>query len=187
MVGLCAFRSAWLAVLCYQILALLIVLACRPAVGSTRPKSWTHWVVALSFGFTGVVLAIIAPLILDDGLLAQRLSNVGLHAGNFVWFAAWFCLVNPILEELLWRGVLHRQGLMPCAMDACFGGYHALVIWSLLSWPWAVGAFAGCSMAGWLWRVMRINSGSLALPMLSHFLADVSIMAAVWWLCFRWL
>ncbi len=185
MVGLFAFRSAWLAVFCYQILALLIVLMCRPALGVVRPKSWRHWVVALSFGFTGLVLAFIAPLILDDGLLTQRLSSVGLHAGNFVWFAVWFSLVNPVLEEMLWRGVLHRPGLKPCAMDACFGGYHALVIWNVLSWPWAVGAFAGCSIAGWLWRVMRINSGGLALPMLAHFLADASIMAAVWWLCFR--
>ncbi|MHB1461093.1 MAG: CPBP family intramembrane glutamic endopeptidase [Armatimonadota bacterium] len=185
MVGLLVFRSAWLAVLCYQVLALLVVLVCRTSVGVLKPRSWALWGVALLFGFTGVVLALIAPSILDDGLLAHRLLSVGLNGGNYIWFAVWFSLINPVLEELLWRGILLRRGMRPCAMDALFGGYHAVVIYSLLSWPWAVAAFAGCSMAGWLWRIMCLKSEGLVLPMLAHFLADASIMAAVWWLCYR--
>ncbi len=185
MVGLLAFRSAWLAVLCYQILALLVVLVCRPSVGVLKPKSSAITGVALLFVLTGVLLAVIAPFILETGQLSQRMGAVGLNGGNYIGFAVWFSLINPVLEELLWRGVLLRHGLRPCAMDAGFGGYHAVVIFSLLSWPWAVAAFAGCSIAGWLWRVMCLKSEGLVLPMLAHFLADASIMAAVWWFCYR--
>ena len=184
MVGLFVYKSAWLAVLIYQLLALFVVLMCRPQVKMQCSKSVALWVCSLVFGLAGLILVIGAPWLMDGGLLTERLLSVGLNSHNIVWFCVWFSLLNPVLEELLWRGLLYTPRMAPSIQDVTFGGYHAIVMMNLLSWPWACLVFVVCVTAGWLWRLLRLYSDGLVLPILAHTLSDASIMAAVWWLCY---
>lgn len=184
-VGLFVCRSAWAAVLCYQVLALIIIVVCRPSVSWNRPRQALPWLTAVLFGGTGLVLALVWPYLAVGAQLTSRLIGYGLSGANFGWFGLWFCLANPVLEELLWRGVLLREERLPSWTDLLFGGYHALVMGCLMPWPWIVVGWIGCALAGWIWRVMLRWSGGLLIPAAAHFLADASIMGAVWWLCYR--
>ena len=168
--------------LIYQLLALFLVLVCRPQVKMKCSNSMVLWLCSLVFGFAGLILVVGAPWLMDGGLFTERLLSVGLNNHNIVWFSVWFSLLNPVLEELLWRGALYSPRLTPSVFDAAFGGYHAIVMLYLLPWPWAILVFSVCAIAGWLWRILHTYSSGLGLPILAHTLSDASIMAAVWWL-----
>ncbi len=100
-------------------------------------------------------------------------------AASGPWFALYFCCVNGPVEELFWRGYLGQDSRRPTLRDAAFGGYHALVLLAFAGVIWAVPVFVGCLFAGWLWRMMRAATGGLALPVVTHLIADAGIVAAV--------
>lgn len=88
--------------------------------------------------------------------------------------------VNVPLEELFWRGLQARQRPQwsPWRHGAAFGLHHLVGAFFALGWHWVLlPVFLGPALAGafWIWCVRR--QGGLALPLLTHALADLGIMA----------
>lgn len=44
---------------------------------------------------------------------------------------------------------------------------------------WTTQVFIACAFAAWLWRMLRLATGSIAAPVVNHIIADVSIALAV--------
>ncbi len=118
---------------------------------------------------------------LPDQTLEPLLARWGLSIQNWPAFAGYFCLVNPWLEELYWRGKVDSLSRRSWETAAWFAGYHGLVLMPVL-YGWAVIlTLIGLTLVSWWWqRLFKWGSG-LTGPILCHLAADVSLMLALTW------
>ncbi|MCK5001283.1 MAG: CPBP family intramembrane metalloprotease [Anaerohalosphaera sp.] len=186
-VGVYGLRSAWAAVLMYHLgIVLLIAVNRRWDIVRSFRAGWDlRWGIAavIISSLTGVIIylawpfAKLPPVELSE--VMERFSVIG-SAG--VVFAVYAIFVNPILEEMLWRGYLFddRKGI--CWVDIAFAGYHVLVLPLVINPLLCVGAFFALVMAGWMFRLLRRRLGGLGTVWLMHLTADISIIIAVYFL-----
>ncbi|MCR8632093.1 CPBP family intramembrane glutamic endopeptidase [Paenibacillus radicis (ex Xue et al. 2023)] len=92
-------------------------------------------------------------------------------------------LLNPILEEIYWRGYLYRRiGQTPGSAKSLlhasfwFTAYHLVVIVPVFSWPLNVIAAVPIFAAGVLWGWIRHRTRSMLTPIVSHMFADLGIV-----------
>ncbi len=152
--------------------------ALAPAAGWARRGSVPLMPTAIVAGVTPFALAgwlVVARPDLSDALRAYvpDLPLAALIAGGVA-----FALVNAVLEELIWRGVLQDRldaissPAMSIALSSIsFGVQHAHgvprgVVGVLLAGVWAV-------MLAWL----RKRTRGLAAPVIAHVVADATIAA----------
>jgi membrane protease YdiL (CAAX protease family) len=57
-----------------------------------------------------------------------------------------------------------------------------LVLVTLMKAPWLVLSFAILTATSFLWREMTRHGRSLAVPIVSHILADFGIVLAAWFM-----
>ncbi len=183
-VGLYIFKNAWTAILLYHLgIVLLLIIGSRKNLIKSIFAGWD-----LTVGLIAVaVCALSGPAILvcweymrlDQSALGTVLGNFGLHGWSWYLFIIYFATVQPLLEELYWRRFPGRSRKWPCFTDLAFAGYHILVLVWFIKWPWVTAAFVVLVMAGWTWRRIMHRFGGLAVPILSHIAADISIVTAV--------
>ncbi|KHE72352.1 CPBP family intramembrane glutamic endopeptidase [Halobacillus sp. BBL2006] len=95
--------------------------------------------------------------------------------------------INPILEEVYWRGIMHdyfRVKLNDRGAAFLTAGfytlYHFLSVIPLFEWPMNALAAIPVFLAGLFWSFLRLKTGSLAGPIFSHALADTGILCIYW-------
>jgi len=130
---------------------------------------------ALPTALTGPLVYFLLPYIvhadLSSWLAGHHLSHLSLTA-----MVPYFGLLHPLLEQLHW-GPLRES--TPLA-HPLFAGYHMLVLHSLLTLPWLILCFIVLATASFTWQQIAKRSGSLALPVASHALADLGVAIAAW-------
>ena len=133
---------------------------------SARRQAWV-WIVGLLLG--------LFPL---AGILALNLGLVAQYPGVFVAVLA-FALVNPVFEEVYWRGALLDAGrcwpfwAIALYSTVLFVAGHPLM-WGVFSiGNRSVVLYATLFVMGLAWSCMRRATGSLRISMLSHGLVDV--------------
>ena len=180
LVGLFGLRSAWAALLLYNG-GMLVVIAARGVRCKAARFGLPGWVVACAI----VVSAAAGPSIffaadlVSSAPWSDTLRAVGLSGASWRWFVVYFALVHPVVEETFWRGALdERHGLL-ALQDFAFGGYHALVLSLFLRPLFVVISTLGLVAVAALWRAMRDRSSGLALPLVTHAVADISIILSV--------
>jgi len=183
LLGLYIFENAWIAILVYHVgIAAFLIAGDRKALLRRIYTGWNSPLAAL-----GVVLpAMIVPILLllwqymqlEATPLDFVLARFGLRGIPWLLFVAYFSTVQPFLEELYWRG--HLQGDRRCVSwtDFAFGGYHVLVLAWFIKLPWLAPAFLVLAGTAFVWRHWTSKLGGLAVPLLSHAVADISIMVA---------
>ncbi len=183
MVGMYILGNAWLAIGLYH-----AGVMCALKFGRGGPKRCTKgmdkvgrlYLLTIVYAAGGVLLYVLWPYTnIDSKTASEQLRNYGLNQQTWGYFFAYFCLVNPILEELFWRGYLGEDTRRPVMNDLFFAGYHALVLAAFADLIWIVPVIAACVLAGWLWRMLRMMSNELLIPVITHLAADVSIVIAV--------
>lgn len=182
--GLYLAQNAWVAILSYHAVIAGVLIARRDWRGRWRGWQWATGLSAMA------ACALAAPAILAadhyagifSGRLAAELAALGLSQSSLLTFAAYYCLFNPWLEEYLWRGVLAAESPRPAWTDAAFAGYHALVLIRFMMGSWTLLGFAILLAAAWLWRQAARRHRGLIIPVASHAVADVAVVAAVIWL-----
>lgn len=126
---------------------------------------------------------------LDLDVLRQLLDDWG-FSGNGV-FGLMFVLlcVNPILEELYWRGFMHNRikekGTATRAiwMTATFYTlYHFLSVIPMFQWPLNIVAVLPVFIAGLFWGYLREKTKSITAGIISHVLGDLGIMFVYWFI-----
>ena len=125
------------------------------------------------------------PHVALDPQMGAVLSRFGLHGFPLAAFAVYSAVVNPAFEELHWRGVLFTETRRPAPVDALFAGYHVIVLALVVEWPVALAAAITLATAAWIWRVLAVRCGGLAVPYLSHLAADLAVIGAAWALMAR--
>ena len=169
----CGFHSGWLAILAYHVQVLFWARG-KPFVLSLPPRKRMLGL-AIPAALGGPLAYVLLPVITRIDL-SVWLAQYQLTGWAFVAMIPYFGLVHPCLEQRHWADL---RDATPLA-HLMFAGYHMLVLYSLVSWPWLVLCFIVLASASWVWQQLNARSGSTALSVISHMLADIGIIVAAW-------
>jgi len=117
-----------------------------------------------------------------DGLL--ELLNEWGFSGNIVfWLILILVVINPILEELYWRGFMHEKlatrlsiSMLIVLTAGFYSLYHLLSIIPMFEWPWNIISVIPVFVAGVFWSYMRQKFNTIVGGIVSHILADLGIV-----------
>jgi hypothetical protein len=184
----CTWGNAWAAILVYHAQILAWAAWDRHRLGSrdeifvnpayalrelrTPPDTRLWWLVLVT-GLTGPVLYFLMPGITGVDLSGWLVDH-GLHGVWLVLMLPYLGLVHPWLEQRHWTRLRERTPIAHVA----FGGYHGIVLWSLLP-PYWVGVFVAVLVAvsvGWWWLARQTDGRAVAA--VSHVTADLGIIGA---------
>lgn len=184
-IGLHFFKSAVTAIAIYYITIICAVLMDSP--GRHLKSVFMGWHTKAAIAFL-VVTGLVAPAILFHwsraklpGIeLAHALAQFGINNVAIKFFAVGAVLINPIMEELFWRGCLLEKSSKPSWLDAVFAAYHVPILMLVIRWPFIAGVFVILACTSWAFRYIRLKAGGLLIPWIAHTVADAGIAVAVW-------
>jgi membrane protease YdiL (CAAX protease family) len=182
--GFILLRSAWAAILMYHLGILLTLIRARRGGGSREvlgrlPAGPAVLVTAVCACVGPAFLILWGTVAREPADLRGALAAYGLAGTSWWLFAIYYATVHPILEEAFWRGRLASPSARPVASDLLFAAYHAVVLQALIKPPWVVLACAVLCLSAWGWRLLAQRHRGLAIPILSHAAADLSLVLAV--------
>ena len=184
LIGLYVFRNGWIAIGLYHFGIIVFLIAGDRNRLLKRIRSGWNPVMAVS---SVVMSVMIFPSIfffweymqLENVRLNTTLAGFGLHGTSWFFFMIYFSMVHPFLEELYWRGYLESNRKYFSWTDFAFAGYHILVLAWFIKLSWLVIAFFVLTAAAYYWRYVASKLEGLVVPLLSHIIADVCIIAAI--------
>ena len=179
-VGMWCMQSAWLAMLLYHLLiGIFLQRNGWPPVNRFASDA-VQWGAVILPLLSGLLLFLLWPWMEpSNGDLQGRLALFGLEGGGLWLFVLWFSVVHPILEESLWRTLDPDPWQLFCVQDLCFAGYHGLVVCWFVSGIWVILCLVVLLSSSMFWRWLTWRSGSRSAALLSHGIADLSIILAV--------
>ena len=181
LVGLYVLKNGWVAIGLYHLGITVFLIA---AGGGLLKKVCTGWNSVTAA--VGIVMPLmVIPVIfifwkymrLENVPLNTTLANFGLNGTSWLLFMIYFSTVQPFLEELYWRGYLESDCRYFSWADLAFAGYHILVLVWFIKLPWLIIAFIALASAAHIWRYMAARLKGLIVPLLSHIIADITIIA----------
>ena len=109
---------------------------------------------------------------------------------RFLIFATWLCVINSLLEEIVFRWYvdsrLQRIGvpfLYALPLSALiFTIHHVIVLSAFFDWPLVLMGSLGVFTGGVLWSLLLRRYKALSPGWISHALVDVAIMVIGWWI-----
>lgn len=151
----------------------------------------TKWMLAgIGSGalISGVILALWFLILAgstDTDALIQVIRENGLDGPLKFWlFAAWLCLGNSLLEEIVFRWFVDTRlralglrwaGVLPVSA-AIFTLHHVFVLAAYFDVTLTLLGSLGVFIGGMLWSILRLKSGSLVPGWISHALVDLAII-----------
>ena len=182
-----SINNAWAAILLYHLgIIAVLVLARYWKLGRLLKTTEDILVLAgvvLGSAAAGFLIYWLWAIIkLAELILTDELSALGLVNAPWFLFIIYYFTVNPLLEEMFWRGYLGSPKVLPTWNDIWFAGYHVLVLFAFAAWPWVILSFMALVITAWFWRQLARRYQGLLLPIASHAAADASIIGAVYFL-----
>jgi membrane protease YdiL (CAAX protease family) len=177
--GFTVLRNAWFATLFYHLIVAAAVIrgpgrkaAARVAAGlQAAPAIVVCALCALSYP---AILLLWPWMAIPDLDVGVELNAYGI--GKTWWvFVVYISTVHPLFEEIWWRGLGPPQWYG----DLAFAGFHAFLVAPFLQPAWIVVVLVVLAVAARIWREMVSRTGGLAIPILSHAVADLCIVLAV--------
>ncbi len=182
-IGLYLLHSAWLAMLLYHTgIILFLIIWAKDNLGlqqlflGLNLKILSVAIVICSL--SGIIIYYLWCFMALDNI-DVALTEYGLAGLSWYLFVIYFSIANPLLEELFWRKLLYEKGIFGFLLDVAFAGYHVLVLHLFINWLWVFLAFLLLVSAAWTWRYLFNSLNGLAVPWLSHTVANISIILAV--------
>ncbi len=130
----------------------------------------------------GVLSYIMWSVIFKNDLnLYQLLKTFGFNNYNWIIFIIYFSTINPILEELFWRAYFNKNkkkylNKFFTIQDFGFAFYHLFVLIYFVKLHWLIIIFIFLYIASGLFRFIYIKYKGLLIPIISHIVADISII-----------
>ena len=129
---------------------------------------------------------------IDSDAMAEQIDAIGLGtASTFLLAAVYWCTVNAILEEYVWRWFVFTrcETLMPriaavAAAGLCFTFHHALALAFYFDWRVTALASAGVFIGGATWSWLYLRWRNIYAAWLSHAFADIAVFGIGWYLVF---
>ena len=182
--GLFVFHSAWGALLGFHLAIIVSLLIARPNIPITilfKSKN-IKWILLsiLLCGSSGVTLYFFWNYFDFASDLPQQVEALGLNTSNWVFFIAYFSLVNPFVEEYFWRGYLGSGSKSLHRSDFLYAGFHALILINKTGIFSIIYALILLIFAGWSWRQVSREENGLLASVLGHMAADLTILMVVY-------
>jgi hypothetical protein len=182
LIGLYVFENAWLAAGLYHWMILMSLVRGRvsPRVLASGWRSRIGIPLALASASSGLLLYLLWPLIgLEGSDLLATVTAWDLGGARLWLFCLYFSTVGAVLEELLWRHWLGSRTGWLHWRDAVFAAYHALVLGFFVKPVWMLVIVLVLFATAWIWRITANRTGGLAIPVVSHVVADLSVVIAL--------
>jgi membrane protease YdiL (CAAX protease family) len=185
--GLFVFKNALIAVSIYYV---GIIIFSSITGGTSFIKSiFSGWDIRIAVfavimgGLSGVVVYTAWNMSALEGIsLKAVFAEYGLEGTRICVFAGLAILVNPVIEEVFWRGLLGVKDRRISWLDAAFAGYHVPALLLVIKPLMVALAFIVLCIAGWGLRLIRNKLDDLLVPYLVHLAADMSIVAAIYFI-----
>jgi membrane protease YdiL (CAAX protease family) len=148
---------------------------------------------------TGVVIfiTIVATFLLlghwiDADAMATQIAAIGLGDPRlFLLLAIYWCTVNSILEEYVWRWFVFTrcEALMPRALAVIAAGlfftlHHAIALDFYFDWRVTLLGSAGVFIGGATWSWIYLRWRNIYAAYVSHVFADVAVFGVGWHIVF---
>ena len=185
LVGLYVLKNAWIAIGLYHFgIVLFLIAGDRNSLLKKIRTGWNPKMAAAGAGISVMIFPVVFILWehmrLENVQLNTTLADFGLHGTSWFIFMMYFSTVQPFLEELYWRGFLESNHKYFSWTDLAFAGYHILVLAKFIQLTWLVVAFIVLTVAAYSWRYTASKLEGLIIPLLSHIVTDVSIIAVTY-------
>ncbi len=139
----------------------------------------TRWVLGgILFGMATMFVgwSLLGELLFIPEQFEETLNKLGFKEGrHFIYFALYFVFINPILEELFWRGLIYQRcsEVMPLkwavlASSILFGSYHWLILQTSFTPIGAFLATLSVIIGGFIFTFFYQRTNSLLAPILVH-------------------
>ena len=187
-IGMGVFQSIPTAVVLYHAFCLISIVLAGKRMGHLRTPAMIELVFA---GGSGILLSLVSvglwrltgDLIADPDLCRVRIETLGLPMERWGVFAAYFLIVNPVIEELYWRGVVQEQarnyGVSRDAIVALpFSLWHIVPIWIVCGPVAAILGGSAVYCVGVLLTVMYRQTRALGRCIAWHaMMADLAVIS----------
>lgn len=182
--GVFLLHNAWIAILAYHAILALYVYAIDRNKFLDLRKGFS-WPQCFIFGFPallcGVTIYLFWPYAKLTAIdLSTILNTYILNGISGGLFALYSIIINPILEELFWRGCFNPSLRKPALIDLAFAGYHGLALTLVLQPTYIIAAIGFLTGVSWLFRYLKHYNQGLAIPYVMHLAADISIITSIW-------
>lgn len=188
LIGLSGFHSIPMAVFLYHGYCLINIVLSGRQIGKQGFPSLLEFLIA---GACGVILSLLSvglwrltgDLIADPDICRIRIEALGLPIDKWPMFAAYFLLVNPVIEELYWRGCVQERareiGILRDAFVAIpFSLWHIVPIWAVCGPIAAAVGGVAVYCVGVLLTMMYRQSRSLGRCIVWHaMMADLAVIS----------
>lgn len=172
----CVLRNAWLSILAYHAQILFWSRRDLERVG----RGWDtrlFLLFALPCVLAGPAVYSLAPVMCTRMPISQWFRAFGLTGVGLTLMIPYFGVVHPLLEQAHWRGI-RQHGW---AAHVAFGGYHVMVLMSLLPMTWTLFCFGVLWAASAAWHHVQCRTRSgLLVPCCAQVIADLGIVLAAW-------
>ncbi|KGX85929.1 CPBP family intramembrane glutamic endopeptidase [Pontibacillus marinus] len=128
-------------------------------------------------------LAWLQRYVIDVDDLLVLLKEWGFTGNIVLWLILILVVINPILEELYWRGFMHQKlssrfntYVVFLLTTTFYSLYHLLSVIPMFEWPWNVFSVIPVFLAGLFWSYMRQKWNTIIGGIVSHVLADLGII-----------
>ncbi|MBN2442932.1 MAG: CPBP family intramembrane metalloprotease [Spirochaetales bacterium] len=182
--GLMLLSNAWLTILLYHCGMVIVLYMYRSHLRFSFKISHFGWFGAMIMMGTATGVSIFffwEFAALQEDILKTLMKQFHLQGFSFYAFLVYFILINPLLEELFWRILLNPRK-HTFIIDIFFGLYHSLILIYIIHWYFIIPAILCLVFAGMIWRYIHNTYKDDLTIIISHILADVSIVCAVYFL-----
>jgi hypothetical protein len=184
--GLLILHNVWIAIVSYHLCMGAILLLTKskfPSKPVPKTRNYKILVVAAFLGGAGgLLLYLLWPLLGIPRTINLYFQQIGLDQAVWPYFIAYFVLINPWLEENYWRGYLGSYSRRITLNDVLFSGYHLIVLAGKINTIWLISVFVILILGSWFWRQANGWSHGLAPSIISHVVADASIIGIIYFM-----
>ena len=111
--------------------------------------------------------------------LSEVMATFGLVGPTKIVFLIYYSTIHPILEELYWRFILDPKDRFFSLSEFLFSTYHILVIGLFVKIEYVILIFLILLCVARIWRYFIQSKQERLLVLLTHTVADFSIMYCV--------
>jgi membrane protease YdiL (CAAX protease family) len=187
--GLLLLHNAWIAIVSYHLCLIIILLLAREKISFTQILSSGSYKILITTavlgGAGGFLLFLLWPILGVPNTINLYLQNIGLNAATWPYFIAYFILVNAWVEEFYWRGHLGSNSKKVTLNDLLFSGYHLIVLAGKIDIIWLIIVFIVLSLGAWFWRQANRWNRGISASIISHIMADVSVIITIYFMTSR--
>ena len=137
----------------------------------------------LLFAVVSLLFSLLQGQIWETTSISHAISEWGISRMNTVFLVSMMVIGNAFLEEFFWRGYILNKLSPLCSKRAVvllssmfYTSYHAITTGVLFSLPYAIVSTVLVFGAGIVWGTVRVKTGSILFPVITHLFIDQAIM-----------